>query len=378
MLLVFSGRDEDGARGKGPGGKRGRRGGGSTTSYNRRDPVSNGDGGMVDDNAGDGGDPVSGTNAGSRGGRHTGLPRKSSSTSALASAAVNALQNSPTMSRKGNFEDSGAALTMPQLKAQMAASSASSTPEKTNSMAPHMFGNVLNPASSMAQRMVDTLSQDIETSGTVEESPQDSITASVPPIVGIPFPGKSSIPRTNGTVVSNGAGATAKPQPHTLEELLERQWEQGSQFLMEQAEHLDISQLLSCLNQLKADNQALEDHVASLCQRKEQLTAINARLSIPLGSKNNLGLGLGFGGATTRSDAVAIPTVQSNSAPVPPPAPHPQLHQHIQQQEAVHQGRYSSHKFQGYEPGIFVLFYFLSCFYFYFTYLCDNNADVFK
>lgn len=28
-------------------------------------------------------------------------------------------------------------------------------------------------------------------------------------------------------------------QPQTLDELLERQWEQGSQFLMEQASHFD-------------------------------------------------------------------------------------------------------------------------------------------
>ena len=30
-----------------------------------------------------------------------------------------------------------------------------------------------------------------------------------------------------------------KDQPQTLDELLERQWEQGSQFLMEQASHFD-------------------------------------------------------------------------------------------------------------------------------------------
>ena len=31
----------------------------------------------------------------------------------------------------------------------------------------------------------------------------------------------------------------SKDQPQTLDELLERQWEQGSQFLMEQASHFD-------------------------------------------------------------------------------------------------------------------------------------------
>ena len=40
---------------------------------------------------------------------------------------------------------------------------------------------------------------------------------------------------------SSTAGETSKTNQHpqTLEELLERQWEQGSQFLMEQASHFD-------------------------------------------------------------------------------------------------------------------------------------------
>lgn len=36
----------------------------------------------------------------------------------------------------------------------------------------------------------------------------------------------------SGSSTSNGA-------PQSLEQLLERQWEQGSQFLMEQAQHFD-------------------------------------------------------------------------------------------------------------------------------------------
>jgi hypothetical protein len=38
---------------------------------------------------------------------------------------------------------------------------------------------------------------------------------------------------------SGGEGGSKSSQPQTLEELLERQWEQGSQFLMEQASHFD-------------------------------------------------------------------------------------------------------------------------------------------
>ena len=53
---------------------------------------------------------------------------------------------------------------------------------------------------------------------------------------------------SSSTTTSQGSGeggSSSKPaQPQTLEELLERQWEQGSQFLMEQASHFD-SKLIS-------------------------------------------------------------------------------------------------------------------------------------
>ena len=53
---------------------------------------------------------------------------------------------------------------------------------------------------------------------------------------------------SSSTTASQGSGegtSNSKPaQPQTLEELLERQWEQGSQFLMEQASHFD-SKLIS-------------------------------------------------------------------------------------------------------------------------------------
>ncbi|CAG7785302.1 unnamed protein product, partial [Allacma fusca] len=177
-----------------------------------------------------------------------------------------------------------------QLKAQSEASKL----ESSSVLPAHMFGNALNPASSMAQRMVDTLSQEMETMvaagvafGEKEEKPSDKL-------VGIPVPkysanlvnaGGNSITAavTSSSTPSSSAASSSSP-PQTLEQLLERQWEQGSQFLMEQAQHLDIAQLLSCLNQLKQDNRALEEHVSSLIQRKEQLIAINARLSIPLGN----------------------------------------------------------------------------------------------
>ncbi|XP_074658988.1 uncharacterized protein LOC141911828 [Tubulanus polymorphus] len=73
--------------------------------------------------------------------------------------------------------------------------------------------------------------------------------------------------------------------PQTMEQLLERQWEQGSQFLMDhaQGQHFDIASLLNCLHQLQAENHRLEEHITSLVARRDHLLAINARLTLPLG-----------------------------------------------------------------------------------------------
>ncbi|XP_070520252.1 protein AF-10 isoform X1 [Cardiocondyla obscurior] len=164
--------------------------------------------------------------------------------------------------------------------------------------APHMLGNQLNPSSTMAQKMSDTLSQELEAHSIFTEAsnsntnligPQlhsrviasirSSQTSGAPPTsfssVFSANSGSINAASTSGTL---GSGAI----PQTLDQLLERQWEQGSQFLMEQAQHFDIASLLSCLHQLRAENLRLEEHVNNLLQRRDHLLAVNARLAIPL------------------------------------------------------------------------------------------------
>uniref|UniRef100_A0A2C9JU55 PHD-type domain-containing protein n=1 Tax=Biomphalaria glabrata TaxID=6526 RepID=A0A2C9JU55_BIOGL len=70
--------------------------------------------------------------------------------------------------------------------------------------------------------------------------------------------------------------------PLSMEQLLEQQWDQGAQFLMEQGQHFDISSLLNCLHRLKAENHSLEDQVRELTSRRNHLMAVNARLTLPL------------------------------------------------------------------------------------------------
>ncbi|KAJ9594210.1 hypothetical protein L9F63_014370, partial [Diploptera punctata] len=139
--------------------------------------------------------------------------------------------------------------------------------------APHMLGNQLNPSSTMAQKMSDTLSAEMEAHSIFTESSNTSTTLVGPQLHS----------RVIASVRNSGSGGRSIPQ--TLDQLLERQWEQGSQFLMEQAQHFDIASLLSCLHQLRAENLRLEEHVNSLLQRRDHLLAVNARLAIPLTSQ---------------------------------------------------------------------------------------------
>ena len=101
---------------------------------------------------------------------------------------------------------------------------------------PHMLGNHLNPASSVAQKMSEFLSAEQEAHSVgVNASPTASTSSS-----GVPFPRRNFSSPTMKTM--SGPGPTSAPQ--NLEQLLERQWEQGSQCLMEQAQHFDSEFLL--------------------------------------------------------------------------------------------------------------------------------------
>ena len=51
---------------------------------------------------------------------------------------------------------------------------------------------------------------------------------------------------------------------------------------MEQAQHYDIASLLSCLSQIRQDNERLEERLRQLTSRREHLLTVNARLALPL------------------------------------------------------------------------------------------------
>lgn len=167
--------------------------------------------------------------------------------------------------------------------------------------APHMLGNQLNPNSSMAQKMSDTLSQEMKAHSIFTDASNPGMNLVGPPLHSRVIASAkasqnassspssfSSSNNTAGNATSNAAGVLGSGAiPQTLDQLLERQWEQGSQFLMDQAQHFDIASLLSCLHQLRAENLRLEENVNSLLQRRDHLLAVNARLAIPLTSPPN-------------------------------------------------------------------------------------------
>ncbi|CAG4962231.1 unnamed protein product [Parnassius apollo] len=135
--------------------------------------------------------------------------------------------------------------------------------------APHMLGNELNPESGAAARLQEQLSAEL--------AAHAAGGAGTDPLVPPPLINKAA---SSASGSSGRGGSTSSAQ--SLDQLLERQWEQGSQFLMEQAQHFDIASLLSCLHQLRTENVRLEEHVGSLLQRRDHLLAVNARLAIPL------------------------------------------------------------------------------------------------
>ncbi|KAH9500895.1 hypothetical protein Btru_069147 [Bulinus truncatus] len=107
--------------------------------------------------------------------------------------------------------------------------------------------------------------------------------------------------------------------PLSMEQLLEQQWDQGAQFLMEQGQHFDISSLLNCLHRLKAENQSLEEQVRELTSRRNHLMTVNSRLTLPLSLYDgcmSLSQTSSLGSIEDISSPEDIQTPKSNPPPV--------------------------------------------------------------
>lgn len=158
---------------------------------------------------------------------------------------------------------------------------------ESNNDAPHMLGNSLNPNSSMAQQMTDTLNEEIKTHKQFSETngPTNQQPLLMGPQLYRHVQKSTDAPQSNTSGpewFTSGLGNSSQ----SLEDLLERHWEQGGSLLMEQAQHFDVASLLSCLYQLKNENIGLEKELATFTRRRDHLLAVNARLAIPLIPQN--------------------------------------------------------------------------------------------
>ncbi|XP_072109913.1 protein AF-10 isoform X2 [Mobula birostris] len=156
---------------------------------------------------------------------------------------------------------------------------ASALPGSSFNLAPsHMFGNQLNPNSAMAafiaQSETSPADQDIDNSHSVpgrSSSPRGSLSPRSP-VSGLQIRYDQS---------SNSVLENLPPVASSIEQLLERQWSEGQQFLFEQGGPSEVMGMLKSLHQLQVENRQLEEQIKSLTAKKERLQLLNAQLSVP-------------------------------------------------------------------------------------------------
>ncbi|XP_029418749.1 protein AF-10 isoform X3 [Nannospalax galili] len=143
----------------------------------------------------------------------------------------------------------------------------------------HMYGSRLNPNPSMA-----TLIAQSENS-----QPDQDLGDNSRSLVGQGSSPRGSLsPRSPVSNLqirydqpSNSSLENLPPVAASIEQLLERQWSEGQQFLLEQGTPSDILGMLKSLHQLQVENRRLEEQIKNLTAKKERLQLLNAQLSVP-------------------------------------------------------------------------------------------------
>ncbi|CAG5895842.1 unnamed protein product [Menidia menidia] len=163
---------------------------------------------------------------------------------------------------------------------------------------PHMFGNRLNPNSTMAaliaQSEASPADQEVGDGGSsgggvgsqgfsIRASPK---TTPRSPIGGlqIRYDSPGSLPGPGLGLLGAGGGGgveTLPPVATSIEQLLERQWNEGQSFLLQQGAQGDVVGMLKSLHQLQEENRRLEEQIKTLTMKKERLQLLSAQLSVP-------------------------------------------------------------------------------------------------
>uniref|UniRef100_A0A9J7Y050 MLLT10 histone lysine methyltransferase DOT1L cofactor n=2 Tax=Cyprinus carpio TaxID=7962 RepID=A0A9J7Y050_CYPCA len=160
-----------------------------------------------------------------------------------------------------------------------------SLPGSFNLAPSHMFGNRLNPNSAMAALIAQS-----EGSPADQElgdgalgfsrrgnSPKTNLSPRSP-LSGLHIRYDSSGPLVPGL----GSGSdTLPPVATSIDQLLDRQWNEGQQFLLQQGSQGDVLGMLKSLHQLQVENRRLEEQIRTLTMKKERLQLLSAQLSVP-------------------------------------------------------------------------------------------------
>ncbi|KAJ4925446.1 hypothetical protein JOQ06_018177 [Pogonophryne albipinna] len=166
----------------------------------------------------------------------------------------------------------------------------------------HMFGNRLNPNSAMAaliaqseaspaaDQEVGDGSSGIGAQGfSIRASPK---TTPRSPIGGlqIRYDSSGSLPGPALGLLGagGGGGETLPPVATSIEQLLERQWNEGQSFLLQQGAQGDVLGMLKALHQLQEENRRLEEQIKNLTMKKERLQLLSAQLSVPFTPSSDL------------------------------------------------------------------------------------------
>ncbi|CAK7320843.1 protein AF-10 isoform X10 [Vulpes vulpes] len=143
----------------------------------------------------------------------------------------------------------------------------------------HMYGNRLNPSSSMAALIVQ--SENNQTDQDLGDNSRSLVGRGSSPRGSLSPRSPVSSLQIRYDQPVNSSLENLPPVAASIEQLLERQWSEGQQFLLEQGTPSDILGMLKSLHQLQVENRRLEEQIKNLTAKKERLQLLNAQLSVP-------------------------------------------------------------------------------------------------
>ncbi|KAI9518687.1 hypothetical protein NQZ68_035078 [Dissostichus eleginoides] len=165
----------------------------------------------------------------------------------------------------------------------------------------HMFGNRLNPNSAMAaliaQSEASPADQEVGDGSSGVGAQGFSIRASPKTTPRSPIGGLQIRYDSSGSLpgpalgllgAGGGGGETLPPVATSIEQLLERQWNEGQSFLLQQGAQGDVLGMLKALHQLQEENRRLEEQIKNLTMKKERLQLLSAQLSVPFTPSSDL------------------------------------------------------------------------------------------